>query len=290
VIARLGDAFLKDLRAGRRERPDPQMVTTLESSMRRLRGKIGEMGDTDTSVLAEEAEVEQRVTGLREQVHDLDGASAHLREGIRELDAFIHRQFSEGMHSMGEAFHAYFRQIFGGGRAGLSLVTPRPVEHALPDVPAGGIMATLPDAVEDVPEQGEGSHVHELPAGVEIRATPPGKKLTSIDQLSGGEKALTSIALLFAILSQRPSPFIVLDEVDAALDEANSQRFARMLQKLARSSQFLVITHNRATMEAAGALYVITMSDDGISQLLSIRLSEVPERLGEETHIPHQHR
>lgn len=275
VLARLGSVFLQQLRDTRELKvPAGVSAENLESAVRRLREKLGDVGAIDASILKEESETEERVTRLREQLRDLEKASEHLREGIRDLDAYIHRQFSDGMRSMNDAFHTYFRNIFGGGRAGLTLTKPRSIEHALPDVPADE-HAPL---AEDTEEVEDGAHVHKLPAGVEIRANPPGKKLTSVAQLSGGEKALTSIALLFAILSLRPSPFIVLDEVDAALDEENSRRFARMLSELARTGQFLVITHNRATMHAAESLYGVTMSDDGSSQLLSVRLSEVSER------------
>jgi chromosome segregation protein len=281
ATARLGPEFVAELSSGRIARPGGS-ATTREADMHRLREKLAQIGGIDPTVLKEETEVEGRVTTLREQVHDLDGAVKHLREGLRELDAHIHRQFSDGMRSMTDAFNTYFRQIFGGGRAALSVVKPRPVEHVLPDVAPGEELGTQEEETAELPEAGP--HVHELPPGVEIRANPPGKKLTALSQLSGGEKALTSVALLFAILSQRPSPFVVLDEVDAALDEANSRRFARMVGELSKTSQFLVITHNRATMEAAGALYGVTMGEDGISQVLSVRLTEVPEDLVGQKH------
>ena len=113
--------------------------------------------------------------------------------------------------------------------------------------------------------------------GIEILATPPGKKLSSINMLSGGEKAMTSIALICAIIANNPSPFVVLDEVDAALDEANSIRFAEILQELSDKTQFIAITHNRATMHQAKIIYGITMGDDGISNLLSMNFEEADE-------------
>jgi len=112
-------------------------------------------------------------------------------------------------------------------------------------------------------------------AGIEIQATPPGKKIKSVAMLSGGERALTAIALISAIISSNPSPFVVLDEVDAALDEANSERLARILDELSLKTQFIVITHNRATMRKANVLYGITMGNDGVSKLLSVKLDEV---------------
>jgi chromosome segregation ATPase len=112
-------------------------------------------------------------------------------------------------------------------------------------------------------------------AGIEIQATPPGKKIKSIAMLSGGERALTAIALICAIISSNPSPFVVLDEVDASLDEANSERLAKILDELSHKTQFIVITHNRASMRKANVLYGITMGDDGVSKLLSVKLDEV---------------
>jgi len=113
--------------------------------------------------------------------------------------------------------------------------------------------------------------------GIEIQATPPGKKLKSISILSGGEKALTSIALISAIIANTPSPFVILDEVDAALDEANSERFALIVKELSSETQFICITHNRATMQQAAILYGVTMKDDGVSKLLSINLKEADQ-------------
>jgi chromosome segregation protein len=113
--------------------------------------------------------------------------------------------------------------------------------------------------------------------GIDIQATPPGKKLKALNLLSGGERALTSIALVCAIMSVNPAPFVLLDEVDAALDEANTFRFAAILETLSKLSQFIVITHNRATMEKADVLYGVTMNDDGVSNLLSVKLEEVSE-------------
>ena len=115
-------------------------------------------------------------------------------------------------------------------------------------------------------------------AGIEIQATPPGKKISSISMLSGGERALTAIALICAIISSNPSPFVVLDEVDAALDEANSERLAKILDELSHKTQFIVITHNRAPMRRSSILYGVTMGDDGVSKLLSVKLEDVKGR------------
>lgn len=276
---RLNGDFLERLKSGQLINPEEQQLSNVEQTIQGLRKKIEQIGGIDPNVITEETEVETRVNELTLQLDDLDKASADLKSGIKELDKHIHSQFTGAMKNINETFNTYFRQVFGGGRASLSVVHPQPIVHEV--VEEGGIVG---DSLLSTRE-GEGGfsesvveeHTHELPAGVEIKANPPGKKLGSVAQLSGGEKALTSVALLFAIISQRNSPFIVLDEVDAALDEANSRRFARMLKELSNKTQFLVITHNRATMESASALYGVTMQEDGISQLLSVKLSEVPE-------------
>lgn len=247
------------------ERNEGVDMGDLEREILGLRKKLELIGGIDPGVIKEEEEVDKRVTELSAQIDDLEKASADLRGGIKELNKHIHLQFSDGMKKINENFNEYFRQVFGGGRAALSVIKQQAVVHR--EIKEGEELA------EEVIEE----HTHELPAGVEIKANPPGKKLGSISQLSGGEKALTSVALLFSIISLRNSPFIVLDEVDAALDESNSRRFAGMLRELSKKTQFLVITHNRATMESANALYGVTMGDEGISQLLSVKLTEVPE-------------
>lgn len=269
---RLGKEFAHRLQRG--EAPHRSVTDSegLRAHIEQLRKKILEIGGIDPSVLEEEATVEQRVTELRANVSDLDAAQKNCKEALKELERHIHDRFSTSFQAVNEAFNRMFRDIFGGGRASLSLVKPKPIEHAFPDATGGTSAEALAKA--DLSDKEE-PHVHELPAGVEIHATPPGKKVQSLAQLSGGEKALTSLALLFAILSLRASPFVVLDEVDAALDEANSRRFARLLQQLAERTQFIVITHNRATMEAASALYGVTMGEDGVSQLLSVQLEQV---------------
>lgn len=251
----------------------------LRQESERLREKLLEIGSIDPSVLEEEIVVEKRVTELRRHVDDLEGASRNLKEALRELVVHVRDRFTDGLTAINERFNHYFREVFGGGRASLALVQPPPIEHAFPDMPAEH------QSGERVTDE-ERAHVHELPAGVEIHVHPPGKRVNNLSQLSGGEKALTSIALLCAILNERASPFVVLDEVDAALDEANSRRFANLLQDMAQRTQCIVITHNRATMEAARALYGVTMGTDGVSQLLSIKLEEAVQAAGPGHAVP----
>jgi len=279
IKERINYDFLIQLRGGSVSVPSKNQTEGLEQEIHGLRKKIEQIGGIDPNVIQEESDVEHRVNELNLQIEDLEKASADLKEGIKELERHIHLQFNDGMRIINENFNIHFRQVFGGGKAGLSVVKPKPIVHT---------ESELDSANDSPPFEGEirgdenyeistEEHIHELPTGVEIKANPPGKKLTSIAQLSGGEKALTSVALLFAIISLRSSPFIVFDEVDAALDEANSRRFAHMLREFSGKTQFLTITHNRSTMEASDSLYGVTMEDEGVSQLLSVRLSEVPE-------------
>ena len=188
----------------------------------------------------EHAELRARLDGLEAQRADLEGAIEKTRGLIAELDALITRQFRATFAALETAFDRRFQQLFGGGFARLSLTDPADLAQT----------------------------------GVEIVARPPGKKAQALAMLSGGERALTAVALLFAMLEVRPVPFCVLDEVDAALDEANVGRFVEALRGLAETTQFVVITHNRGTIEAADALYGVTVGEDAVSRVVSLRLEE----------------
>jgi chromosome segregation protein len=184
--------------------------------------------------------VRQRLDTLDSQQRDLRSAIEKTRQLIGELNTMIADQFRTTFAALETAFDSRFQQLFGGGFARLSLTDP------------DDLAAT----------------------GVEIVARPPGKKAQALGMLSGGERALTAVALLFAMLEVRPVPFCVLDEVDAALDEANVGRFSDALRSLADRTQFIVITHNRGTIEAADALYGVTVGDDSVSRVISLRLDE----------------
>jgi chromosome segregation protein len=195
-----------------------------------------------------------------------------LREIMDELDGHIKTKFNEAFHNVNAKFEHYFRLLFNGGRAFLSVVKEQEKEElASPesDDETAGQGETLRPEEKMVQKYEQGSMSI---SGVDIKATPPGKKLSSIQALSGGERALTSIALLCSLLACFPSPFVVLDEVDAALDESNTIRFGQILASLAHQTQFITITHNRETMANSNILYGVTMGDDGISKLLSIKL------------------
>jgi len=205
-----------------------------------LRRRFHELGAANPFAAEEYAAVRARLDELEAQRRDLDRAIDKTRALIAELDTLIATQFRATFLALEAAFDRRFQQLFGGGFARLSLTDP------------SDLAAT----------------------GVEIVARPPGKKAQALSMLSGGERALTAVALLFAMLEVRPVPFCVLDEVDAALDEANVGRFVEALQGLAASTQFVVITHNRGTIEAADALFGVTVGDDAVSRVISLRLDE----------------
>lgn len=244
----------------------------LEQKIQKFKAQLELIGGVDELTLQEYKETEDRYNYLTSQSKDLHSAIDDLREVIGELDAVIKRQFQNGFERINEDFSEYFRILFSGGRARMTLIK----EAKTPAVP--GVENGEGEAVAEEEEITEVSAMgKEEVTGIEIRATPPGKKLATLSALSGGERTLTSIALLMSILTAFPSPFVVLDEVDAALDEANSIRFGKILSRLAHQTQFLTITHNRETMRQAGMLYGITMGDDGISKVLSIKLDKAVE-------------
>ncbi len=205
-----------------------------------LRRRFHELGAANPLAVEEYAELRARLEALETQGADLRIAIARTRTLIEELTTMIGEQFRTTFRALETAFDARFKQLFGGGFARLDLTDPTDLAST----------------------------------GVDIVARPPGKKAQALAMLSGGERALTAVALLFAMLEVRPVPFCVLDEVDAALDEANVGRFSDALKSLAASTQFIVITHNRGTIEAADALYGVTVGDDSVSRVISLRLDE----------------
>ncbi|HWP63467.1 MAG TPA: chromosome segregation protein SMC, partial [Candidatus Binatia bacterium] len=205
-----------------------------------LKRRVAELGAVNPFAAEEYAEVRDRLERLEAQETDLRAAIARTRRLIEELNDLVARQFRATFEALGAAFERRFQQLFGGGQARLVLTEPADLTIT----------------------------------GVDIVARPPGKKLQPLAMLSGGERALTAVALLFAMLEVRPVPFCVLDEVDAALDEANIGRFRTALRELAGRTQFVVITHNRGTIEEADALYGVTVGDDSVSRVISLRLDE----------------
>lgn len=209
----------------------------------KLKNKLYAIGEIDAEVETEYLEVGERVTFLETQTGDLERAKGDLEKLISELDLKIKKQFEASFSSISQKFTHFFNILFGGGEAKLELVRQKE-------------------------EDGEDRF------GIEITAVPPGKRVRSLSALSGGERTLTSLALLFAILFVNPSPFCVLDEVDAALDETNTVKFLKIVKELSAKTQFIFISHNRETMKSASHIYGITMDDSHASRILSVRLEE----------------
>jgi len=212
--------------------------TKLASTERALKSDIRNLGDVNVAAIEEYRTVSERYEFLTSQAADIKEAEEKLKELIAQLSEMMEKQFREHFVMISENFSSVFSDIFGGGTASLKLSDENNV----------------------------------LESGIEIIAKPPGKALQNLSLLSGGERALTATALLFAILRMKPSPFCILDEVEAALDDANAARYIKYLQKLRKDTQFILITHRKSVMEAADVLYGITMQEQGISALVSVKL------------------
>ena len=227
-------------------------------TLERTKIRLEEAGGTGEEIRHEHKEVLEREAFLAKELDDLAKSAAGLRALIDDLNAELAKHFSDGLAKVNVAFGEYFGLMFGGGGARLILEAEDEVEG--------------PE--EDADEGNEGEIQEEVRPGIEIAVNLPKKKIRSLMQLSGGERALTSIALIFAMSQVNPPPFLVLDETDAALDEANSRRYGDMIENLAKKSQLIVITHNRETMGHAAILYGVTMGADGVSKLLSVKFDE----------------
>ncbi len=228
-------------------------------ALERLKIRVEEAGGSGEDVRHEYNEAKEREEFLAREIADLTNSAAGLRELIADLDVELTKTFAEGLAKVNTSFGEFFSLMFGGGGAKL----------VLEDIPEPGS--------EDEDEFGESDEPvrrKNAKPGIEISVNLPKKRVQSLMQLSGGERALTSIALIFAMSQVNPPPFLILDETDAALDEANSRRYGDMIENLAKKSQLIVITHNRETMSRAGILYGVTMGGDGISKLLSVKFEE----------------
>jgi chromosome segregation protein len=260
------------------------------SKIQQLKHQMELIGGIDPETIKEYEETKTRYDFLSSQAKDLEEAIKSLEKAIEQLDEAIKKQFNEAFKQINYEFEQYFKILFSGGKASLVKVAISPEVKGENGDGDEGIEAGIL-MVEQKPEAGILKEAENFSkrlrerekenySGIEIHATPPGKRLKNINMLSGGERALTSIALICAIISNNPSPFVVLDEVDAALDESNSIRFAEILDRLSDKTQFIAITHNRATMQKAILLYGVTMGDDGVSKLLSIDLAEAEKAVG----------
>ncbi|MEA3248826.1 MAG: chromosome segregation SMC family protein [Patescibacteria group bacterium] len=248
------------------ELPD-ESVNELQHKIQKLKYNLQLIGGIDPEVVREYEETKERYDFLESQISDLSKAISDLDRIVSELDVTIRTRSETAFNRLNREFDKYFKLLFEGGKAELIQLTAVKDEG---DEGAEG--AEAGEGAEDVPVKASKKETYI--AGIDINATPPGKKIKHINMLSGGERALTSIALICAIMTTNPSPFVVLDEVDAALDESNADKFATILAELALRTQFIIITHNRYTMQRANVMYGVTMRDDGTSQLLSVNMDE----------------
>jgi len=227
-------------------------------TLERTKIRLEEAGGTGEEIRQEHKEVSEREAFLARELDDLAKSAAGLRALIDDLNTELQKHFSDGLAKVNASFSEYFALMFGGGGARLALEEPEePDENDL----------DAEEEADELPKEKERP-------GIEITVNLPKKKVRSLMQLSGGERALTSIALIFAMSQVNPPPFLILDETDAALDEANSRRYGDMIENLAKKSQLIVITHNRETMSRTSILYGVTMGGDGVSKLLSVKFEE----------------
>lgn len=222
-------------------------------------------------IVKEYREANERDAFLARELEDLDRSAVSLKDIIKELEGFITNEFKEGINKINAQFQEFFSSMFGaGGHASLSVIREKKKKRN----PDTNVSALLSGPADETGESLDESEEEEGEEGVDIEVSLPRKKIKGLTMLSGGERALTSIALLFAISQVNPPPFIILDETDAALDEANSKKYGDMIENLSKYSQLILITHNRETMSRAGIIYGVTMGSDGISRLLSIKFEE----------------
>ncbi len=236
---------------------DRRATDARKHTLERSKIRLEEAGGTGEEIRQEHKEVSEREAFLAKELDDLAKSAAGLKALIDDLDTELSKHFSDGLAKVNASFGEYFALMFGGGGARLALEEPEEEEE---------------ESEENEEYINEPEEKERL--GIEINVNLPKKKVRSLMQLSGGERALTSIALIFAMSQVNPPPFLILDETDAALDEANSRRYGDMIENLAKKSQLIVITHNRETMSRANTLYGVTMGGDGVSKLLSVKFDE----------------
>lgn len=242
-LTHLREEYLLSFEAAKEEYPLTIEVDEARKKVKLIKLAIDELGTVNLGAIEEYERVSERYEFLLEQKNDLQEAKDTLFQVIDEMDVEMKRRFQDTFEGIRFHFESVFQSLFGGGRADLRFTDP-----------------------DDL-----------LNTGIDIVAQPPGKKLQNLGLLSGGERALTAIALLFSILKVRPVPFCILDEVEAALDEANVHRYAQYLKRYSHETQFIVITHRKGTMEEADVLYGVTMQESGVSKMVSVRLEETKE-------------
>ncbi len=243
AVNRLWDEYELSYSAAKECYVPVESIAEAQKKIASLKGYIRALGNVNVDAIEEYKEVKERYEFLSTQVKDLEEGKASLLKLIKEITVVMRDIFQEKFVIINKYFGEIFEELFGGGKASVSLLDKENI----------------------------------LESGIEIEAQPPGKKLLSINLLSGGERALTAIALLFALMKVSPSPFVVLDEIEAALDDINVYRFANYMRNRTETTQFIVITHRRGTMESADVLYGVTMQEKGVSKLLSMSLQDVKE-------------
>ena len=243
AVNRLWDEYELSYSAAKECYVPVESIAEAQKRIASLRGAIRALGNVNVDSIEEYKEVKDRYEFLSGQVKDMEEGKASLEKLIREITVVMKDIFEEKFKIINTYFGEIFIELFGGGKASVSLIDKDNI----------------------------------LESGIEIAVQPPGKKLLSINLLSGGERALTAIALLFALMKVSPSPFVVLDEIEAALDDINVYRFANYMRNRVDTTQFIVITHRRGTMESADVLYGVTMQEKGVSKLLSMSLKDVKE-------------
>ena len=246
IIAKLWDEYELTRSEAQKQAVEIVDLSVAKSRLAELKQKIKSLGNVNVSAIEEYKEVSERYEFMKAQVTDVENSKKEIERLINDLTKQMKEVFVVSFAEINKNFTATFKELFGGGTASLELSDPENI----------------------------------LTSGIDIIVHPPGKIVVHLEALSGGEKALVAIALYFAILKVRPAPFCVMDEIEAALDEVNVDRFAQYLRNLTESTQFILITHRRGTMEEADVLYGVTMQDEGISKLLELRTSEVAAKLG----------
>ncbi len=261
-------------------------IAETEQKIFRLKKQLELIGGTDPEVEKEYAEVKERHDFLSGQTEDLSAAIKDLEKIVVELDKTIKKIFEDEFKKINRDFSRYFKQLFDGGSAKLILAQKEVTEAEAAraeaaeteEIAAEGSDDATAVAPKSVAPEKEKKNIEDKSSlsdmGIDIEVCPPGKKIKNINVLSGGEKTMTALALICSIISNNPSPFILFDEVDAALDESNSSKFSGIIEELSHKTQFIVITHNRAIMARANILYGVTMQGDGISHLIGLKIDE----------------
>ena len=245
ILDKLWETYELSHEAAKQHRVEIESVPKASRRIGELKRAISSLGSINLGAIEEYQRVNERYTYLTDQRDDVQRAKGELEEIIADITGEMKTIFAREFQTIDQAFGQTFTELFGGGKATLELEDP-----------------------EDI-----------LNCGIEIKVQPPGKALKIITLLSGGEKAFVAIALYFAILKVRPTPFVVMDEIEAALDDNNVARFAHYMRSMADKTQFIVITHRRGTMEEADVLYGVTMQEQGVSRMLTINLNDVEKEL-----------